>query len=72
MPDNDRASRIIAMCDDRNEFMQLDDGCVYYWPNSHGAISATELRIIADELDRRNKEWSDQVDEYFNSERGNQ
>ena len=45
----------------RNEIGPLEDGYQYYWPNGGGAISASQLREIADELDRRNAEWDKQV-----------
>lgn len=55
-------NRVIQMCDERDEFGPLEDGYVYYWPSAkQGAIAAEELRIIADELDRRNAEWDAQV-----------
>ena len=56
---------IIKMADELGEFIYLEDGFLYYDPKSSGAISAHQLRTIADELDRRNKNWSDQIDEYF-------
>lgn len=40
-----------------------DDGYYVYWPTgrSVGALTATHLRWLADELDRINKEWDDIV-----------
>lgn len=38
-------------------FDTLDCGFVYFFPVvAHGALSADSLRVIADELDRRNEE----------------
>jgi hypothetical protein len=38
------------------------DGFVYYWPgNNGGHYSASDLREIAAELDRRNAEWLDHL-----------
>lgn len=48
------------------ELVTLDDGFVYFWPEANfGALSAHELREIADSLDRINKPWSDDIDKYF-------
>ena len=46
----------------------LDDGYLYYWPRSGGALSAYDLRSIANKLDELNKPWDDQVQEYFADE----
>jgi hypothetical protein len=50
-----------------NEFVTLDDGFVYYWPSGFagGALSAYQLREIADELDRRNEAWQADINKYF-------
>lgn len=49
-----------------NEFVTLDDGFVYYWPATGcGALSAYQLREIADELDRRNAPWQADINKYF-------
>lgn len=50
---------IIDIADSRKEFVKDVDGYVYYWPagSTHGCMSAHHLRELADELDRRNKEW---------------
>ena len=63
----EEAARIVKMTADRGGFAKLDDGFVYYWP-SHGwsgAMGAWHLRILADELDRRNKKWNDEICEYL-------
>lgn len=42
----------------------LDDGYLHFWPSpNRGCFSADALRVIADELDRRNEEWDKQVRE---------
>lgn len=52
-PDESRA-RLIAICDERQEFVCMEDGETWWWPHDvHGAIRAWELRAIADELERR-------------------
>ena len=58
-------NRIIQVAEERGEFIYLEDGYLYYAPDGIGAISAQQLRILADELDRRNKNWDDQINEYF-------
>ena len=62
------SDRIIALADVRGEFKSLDDGFVYYWPSECGAIAAHELRLLADELDRRNARWVAEIEEYFNKQ----
>jgi hypothetical protein len=48
------------------DFIAGDDGYYMYWPTTNlGAYTAHNLRIIADELDRKNKPWDDQVQAYF-------
>lgn len=44
----------ISRIDSRQEFVIFEDGYTYYWPNNGGALTAHNLRQIADELDRRN------------------
>lgn len=39
----------------------MDDGYQYFWIKDRGALSAANLREIADELDRRNKDWDETV-----------
>ena len=54
--------RVIAMLDARNEFGPLEDGYIYYFPSPNmGALASYQLRLIADELDRRNAEWDKHV-----------
>ena len=54
---------VIASCIGRNELVILPDGYVHYWSDGspHGALSAWQLRTIADELDRRNRAWDARV-----------
>lgn len=58
MADRDR---IVSLIDARGEFFNLDDGYLYWEPTGNGAFSAADLRIIANELDKRNKPWDDQI-----------
>lgn len=62
-------SRIVQIADERGEFVYLEDGFLYYAPEATGGcIAAHELRALADELDRRNKAWEDQINEYFRNQ----
>ena len=67
---------LIQLIVDRDEFVTLEDGYVYWWPTlkvvkhesggttgGGGALSSETLRTIADELDRRNAEWDKQIQE---------
>jgi hypothetical protein len=56
--------RIITVAESSDEFVTLEDGFVYYWPSKehYGALTATELRALADELDRRNAAWQATID----------
>lgn len=48
-------SRLIAMSDERRDFVEDVDGLVYFWPGRPtGSFSSWMLRALADELDRRN------------------
>jgi hypothetical protein len=54
----------------REDIVTLEDGFKYYWPESGtGALSSSHLRLIADELDRLNKEWEDKIKDYFSSDK---
>lgn len=45
------------------------DGFVYFWPEgSNGHFPAWYLRVVADIMDERNKEWNDQINEYHKNE----
>lgn len=49
--------RIIEKLNKDGCFEPLDCGYVHLWPQTtQGALSADSLRVIADELDRRNVE----------------
>lgn len=55
--------KFIARVDAWDEFALDIDGFWYYWPKRNdGSIYAWMLRVIADELDRRNEPW---IDAYF-------
>lgn len=64
-------ARVVRLAHERGDLVQGDDGFWIYWPTrSMGAVSAHELRYIADELDRMNAPWQADIDRYFASEEG--
>ncbi len=62
-------SIVTIMAHERGEFMALEDGYQYYWPSRNpehiGALSASVLRELADELDRLNADWDATLEAYF-------
>lgn len=55
---------VLRKLEEFSDFITLDDGYLYYEPKPDcGALSAWALRVIADELDRRNASWDAQVRE---------
>ena len=52
---------VIEKIGDLDDIVTLEDGYQYFMPKSGGAMSASVLRIIAAELDRRNAVWDEQV-----------
>ena len=59
------AKRIIQRADEAGDIFTLEDGFYYFGPSTGGAMSAELLRVIADELDRRNEGWASTIEEYF-------
>lgn len=55
-------NKVIQQIDERKEFITLDDGFLYYDPCHNGAIGAHTLREIADELDKRNRQWTEEIE----------
>lgn len=56
---------LIAVVEDRSEFVIFEDGYTYYCPTGGmGVLTAHNLRTIADELDRRNTP----IDELYKKE----
>ena len=60
------------LAEERSEFVTDVDGFVYWWPSAKpehaGHLSPYQLRILADELDRRNAPWQAIIDAEFSSE----
>jgi hypothetical protein len=60
--------RVIRVSDERNEFVTDVDGFVYWWPEGcNGHLASHHLRWLADELDKRNKDWQDQINKILSS-----
>ncbi len=59
--------RVLSIAKKREEFITDVDGFLYWWPNGskHGHLSSDHLRILADELDKKNAPWVKQIDDYF-------
>lgn len=64
---HDYQKHVVETAAERGEFVTLEDGYLYYWPNKEnlGALDSSTLRLLADELDTRNKPWDDKINEYF-------
>ncbi len=60
MSNESKKAKIIEAIYARGQVFPADDGYVVFWTDN-GFITAEELRIIADELDRANKPWDEQV-----------
>ena len=67
--DDEYRQHVIETCEEFCEIGPLDDGFQYFWIKDRGAMSATDLRIIADELDRRNKDWQEQIERDLSPQR---
>jgi hypothetical protein len=57
-------ARVLEVVNSRKEIYQEVDGFYVWWPEGspNGFMESHHLRIIADELDRMNKPWSDKID----------
>jgi hypothetical protein len=54
--------RVLLFVNKHKEIGPLDDGFQYFFANGRGGFSAVDLRIIADELDARNRNWQAQIE----------
>lgn len=52
------------------EYILDADGYYYFWenPNLKGSWNSNALRVIADEMDKLNKEWDEHITKYLNNE----
>lgn len=57
--------RVLDKMEERKEIDAMEDGLYYYFPGTRGCVSSDGLRVIADELDRRNAEYLKGIDKYF-------
>lgn len=64
MTDN-YAKRIIEKAKAENDIIMGVDGFYVYWPHRTGAYTAYDLRMLADELDRLNEPYQNDLDAYF-------
>jgi len=55
------AKRVVEKAHERGDFPTLECGYRFFWISNRGAASASDLRALADELDRLNKDWDQQV-----------
>lgn len=56
---------LIRKAQERGDFVTGDDGFVIYWPDRTGGFSSHMLRVLADELDKRNEWLKNELEEYF-------
>lgn len=65
-PTEETIRHIVASSDQSGDFVMGDDGFVVFWPEvQRGAFEAWHLRVLADELDKRNAPWMAQIDHDF-------
>ncbi len=64
------SERLVALAQEKGDFVTGDDGFVFFWPTGcRCGLAEWELRVLANELERRNADWSAKMDEYFAAER---
>lgn len=61
-----RRRNVLSMARKHRLISPLDDGFQYFWFKDLRAMTATDLRIVADELDRLNAPLEKQIAEDFN------
>ena len=66
-------SSAVDLAYERNEIVMGDDGYYHYWPSQDtvGAFSEYALRSIADELERLNRDYDEEIKRFFNQEKPN-
>lgn len=59
--DIDLVATVLRLADERGDFVRGDDGYTYYAPEnsaSHGCLPSWALRVLADEMDKRDRTWN--------------
>lgn len=63
------SAELIEAAEENKQFVALDDGFYYFLPKANvGVYSSWMLHALADECDRRNKSWQEDINLYFNKE----
>lgn len=59
--------RVLRAAKERKEIYQEVDGFYVWWPDKspYGFLASCHLRILADELDRLNAPWQEQINKDF-------
>jgi len=52
------------------DIVSLEDGFKYFWIANKGAMSAEQLRQVADLLDDMNKDYKAEIESYFAKTKG--
>lgn len=66
-----RRRKVLAAVRRDGDIITGDDGYRVFWPDHRrGFLDAFALRVIADELDRLNKDWDEQVKRDLSCETG--
>jgi hypothetical protein len=58
--DIEHVDRVVRLANERGDFIRMEDGYTCYWPSSEasrGALPSWALRVLADEMDRRDAAW---------------
>lgn len=59
----DLKEKLIEKVEKDGDLIRCEDGYWVFWPSrNHGAFQAYHLRIIAEELDKRNIEFEKEMD----------
>lgn len=62
--------RVLQVHEERGDFVTDFDGFVKFWPKGMvGYLESYHLRWIADELDKRNQEWTSTINKYFDEQK---
>ena len=62
---DDLVKRILERANTEGDIVRGDDGYYVYWPRRTGAYPSYHLRALADELDRLNEPYQNDLDAYF-------